>query len=403
LPFREEVVVGLATLTLRMQGLAEEELVKQLEAAPAVALDRTAARAESIEAFQAAGRAREVDLTSHDTTLALLDRRGDLSGLPLRRGKACRLTPEAAAHLDECSRSLRTKMGSADAVRELSAGEAKDNNWLKGESVAVLMQMLMAEGTAIRVELTRLLSRIDARQATEALAQLALFDLHPVVREQAIAALAARPAKDYRAALLKGFDHPWRVIADHAAEALIALKMKDAVPELIEVLERPEPGAPYRKGQGLTSYVREMVRINHFQNCLLCHPASIHERDKVRGMVPETNRPIDPQPEVYYAAAPGRAFVRADITYLKQDFSVMLEVANPGLWPARQRFDFFVRERLANATDYQKSAARQKAGPRELQRAAHYALRSLTGNDPGPSAADWKRWALSRSSIGLWF
>ena len=43
-------------------------------------------------------------------------------------------------------------------------------------------------------------------------------------------------------------------------------------------------------------------------------------------------------------------FVRADVTYLRQDFSVMQSVENPGKWPALQRFDFLVRIRPAIST-----------------------------------------------------
>ena len=53
---------------------------------------------------------------------------------------------------------------------------------------------------------------------------------------------------------------------------------------------------------------------------------------------------IDRFSSVYYSRGKGD-FVRADVTYLKQDFSVQLPVANPGQWPAEQRYDFVVRER----------------------------------------------------------
>jgi hypothetical protein len=80
---------------------------------------------------------------------------------------------------------------------------------------------------------------------------------------------------------------------------------------------------------------------------------------------------------------PQGPFVRADITYLKQDFSAMLPVTNPGLWPAEQRFDFFVRERLATERDFQKALARARAGPSDRHKAIRFALRELTGRAPG--------------------
>jgi len=84
-------------------------------------------------------------------------------------------------------------------------------------------------------------------------------------------------------------------------------------------------------------------------------------------------------------------FVRADVTYLKQDFSVVLPVADHGPWPATQRFDFLVRERAATPSDNLAAAGRHGEAATEQQRSAFFALRALTGLDPGPAVSDWKR------------
>ncbi len=44
-------------------------------------------------------------------------------------------------------------------------------------------------------------------------------------------------------------------------------------------------------------------------------------------------------------------FVRADVTYLKQDFSIAQEVIKADPWPKLQRFDFFVRTREATLAE----------------------------------------------------
>ena len=379
---------------------SEDDLVKQIKNVPALSLDRTVARAESLAAIHAARFAHQMGRTHSDTTLVMLDKRADLAGLPLRRGEACRLTPSATNHLDKGSLALRTVLATtlADPSKlstSLLVDKAKFNKWQKPEAVPALMQMLMAENEAVREVLVDQVSRIEGRPATEALAQLAVFDLNPRVREQAILALEKRPVRDYRDILLKGFDHPWPAVADHAAEAIVALKLPDAVPALLSQLDMPDPQAPYEKPGSKTKYVKELVRVNHLLNCLMCHPASTSQTDKVRGLVPPLDKPI-PTGVAYYSSPQGQ-FVRADITYLKQDFSTVLPVEKPGLWPAQQRFDFVVRERLAKPADLEAGVARKAAGPTPQQKATFFALRELTGRDPGPAVEDWKKLTLGRT------
>jgi hypothetical protein len=360
-----------------------------------VSLDRTAGRVESHAAVAAALKARAAGNKSNDVTLALVDLRPDLAGLPFRRGQACRLSPEATAHFDECATALRSLVFTPANLIGQFTTDAKRDRWLKEGSVAVLMQMLMSEAFGVREILVEQLARVKGKSATAALAQVALFDLEPRVRERAIGALAARPARDYRHTLLRAFEHPWPVIADHAAEALAALKMKDAVPDLVALLDRPDPAAPYRKPLTPLRFVKEMVRVNHLRNCLLCHPPSFASTDKIRGLVPATDQPLS---QAYYQAPNKGIFVRADITYLKQDFSRMLKVARPGKWPEVQRFDFFVRERIASERDRQASSARMNAGLHPQQHSLMFALRELTGHDPGSTVGDWKEYVFSRDA-----
>jgi hypothetical protein len=363
--------------------VGEDDLLAEAFAAPEVALDRTDAQAESAAAVRLAKRVQATVLADSDPTLALLDRRPDLAGLPLRRGNACRLTPSEAGDLDERAADLRGGTRDADALRQTLAGDgAKPGKWLQAKAVPALMQVVMAEAAPVREVLAEQLARIDGKAATAALAQLALFDLSPRVRERAIGGLAARPAKDYRGALLKGLEHPWPPVADHAAEALVALKRTEAVPDLKELLKWPDPGAPYRKAGARGSFVKDLVRVNHLRNCVLCHAPSLSRSDKVRGRVPVVGEELPPSSSRAYYSKDTGTFVRADITYLKQDFSVALPVDNPGQWPAVQRFDFFVRERQATDRDIRESASRATAGPSEQHKAIHFALRELTGRVP---------------------
>lgn len=127
--------------------------------------------------------------------------------------------------------------------------------------------------------------------------------------------------------------------------------------------------------------VREMVKINHMSNCVLCHAPSHSAEDLVRGRVPI---PGEEPPPGYYQANNG-LFVRAEITYLRQDFSVMQPVATPNKWPTHQRFDYVVRTRKAIPTEvklFKQLQADKKAGsPYPQQEAILFAIRELTRRD----------------------
>ena len=167
--------------------------------------------------------------------------------------------------------------------------------------------------------------------------------------------------------------------------------MTGIVPKLLGLLDEADPATPHPVSPGGPYVVKEMVRINHLRNCVLCHAVSVSDEDKVRGFVPSTNQPVPPAfTREYYSPKHEGHFVRADITYLQQDFSVPLTVPDPGLWPAAQRFDFMVRERPALSEEIRGAA--DKAGVMSSQQqAVAFALRELTGLDPGPAAEDWKR------------
>jgi hypothetical protein len=90
--------------------------------------------------------------------------------------------------------------------------------------VATLQQVLMPESAPHRRLLVELLDEIGDKKAVGYLAQRAVFDLSPEVRRRAVEALRKRPRHEYRPALLAGLRYPWAPAAEHAAEALLALR-----------------------------------------------------------------------------------------------------------------------------------------------------------------------------------
>src|SRR5262249_24196264 len=83
-------------------------------------------------------------------------------------------------------------------------------------------------------------------------------------------------------------------------------------------------------------------------------------------------------------------FVRADVTYLKQDFSVPQPVIKPGLWPVEQRYDYVVRTRKPTPQEQ----AALEANPNECpqKQAVLFALPELKADQtdaaaPAPAAA----------------
>ena len=255
-----------------------------------------------------------------------------------------RATPNTSLNrAEDYDPGLRREETPIDA-RDIRVNELLDKQQVQKlfseDTVSVWLQMLQADDPPVRVHLTKLLSAVKGRKAGDALARLALFDLSSEVRDAAVEALAGRPAEDYRRTLLDGFRYPWAPVADHAAAALVTLNDRSAAEALAPMLDLPDPAAPTRNDEG--KWVKaEVAKINHLRNCLLCHAPSSNSSDHVRGLVPRRDQPL---PVEYYNRSAGE-FVRADVTYLRQDFSVLETVARPGEWPAQQRFDYIVRRR----------------------------------------------------------
>src|SRR5262249_509135 len=261
-----------------------------------------------------------------------------------------------------------------------------------------------------RVEYLR---QLNSKAATVALAREALFALEPETRLCAVETLRHRSTADYTPILLDGLQYPWPPVADHAAQALMHLQRKDVVPQLVERLESADPCAPFGTtvdGKKVTA-VRELVRINHHRNCLLCHePANSRGASGIAGLVPTPGVELPaPFTTEYYDSSGSRGstiFARPDVTDLRQHCSVM----EPGAdhvafkWPQMQRFDFLVRTRVLNKQELADYRAREQANANKLSphhQAILRALRGLTGKDLGTTGAEWRA-ALSIADNAAW-
>jgi hypothetical protein len=410
-----------------------DELSRQLLAAPELDLDAR----PNTSAYLVAATRNATSPFTHAVLEPLL-KRADLHGLPLAMGADCHLGKDSAENLQVLSRRLRQHLSQsvprdgidirldASALRwRLMTGPG---GWTQEDALPTLVQMLQAEDRPVRLLLVELLANIKGRAASAALVQRALFDLAADVREAAVRALRDRPHDEYYQPLLDGLRYPWPPAADHAAEALVALEDREAIPRLAALLQESDPTAPAgrkyrpldlagmvntpkakdvrdlslvaldegRDGTRRTSLldepgdpvcsitdgppaaytVREVVRVNHLRNCLLCHAPATSQTDPVRGLVPPPGQPLPPPFSTPYYEGQNGTFVRADVTYIRQDFSVPQPVARPGNWPVFQRYDYLVRTRYPTGAELR----RPEPDTYPQREAVRWALRELAAN-----------------------
>jgi hypothetical protein len=361
---------------------SEEELLAQLEKVPELDLrardDASARLAKAFPAVKEKPTSDKAETKESDPAgplVAYLASRDDLAGLPLRLGGACRSSPEAAAMLGTISLTVRRLQATRDRMlvrgwsgkspfpgsvteevpdRDMAAALQSDRNFQRNPRVAgPLEQMLQVDRPIVRSTLVTLLAATEWEQATQALTRRAVFDPSPLIRQDAFAALLKHPPEQARPVLLAALRHPWAPAAQHAAEVLVSLNDRAAVQDLEKLLDQDEPCAPYKDKEG--KWVRkELVRVNHLRNCQLCHPLSTARTDPVRAPVPTPGKPL---PELYYDRSASGLIVRADISFIKQDFSMMHRVAKPDKWPEVQRFDYFVRTRPLTAAEIKEQEA----------------------------------------------
>lgn len=369
------------------------------------------------------GRIKEGNSKRTDGFLQdLLGQRLDLKGMPFAMGDACRLKGERSREFPvavavvrdslrragEASKQSPDRAGEQQRVaefwkqyRDANSREVASERVRHAESarVAALMQVLPAESSVMRLELVKYLEKVNHSDADKALAQMAIFSTEANVRQAALKALKPRGNREADAVLVHGLRYPLPAVATRAAEALVKLDRKDLVPELVDLLDQPDPRLPVitEIDKKKVPVVRELVRVNHNRNCLMCHAPGT-TGDQLLGLGLTTAAiPSDPpdSPSDGYRSQPSFPdnLVRIDVTYLRQDFSVMQPVANAKPWPEMQRFDFLVRTRQlteAEAKTYQEKLS-QPGQLSPYQSATLVALRELTGKDADANGKAWRR------------
>jgi hypothetical protein len=344
--------------------------------------------------------------------------RTDLIGLPFAMGDACRSKGERSKQFALAVAMVRQAMPSPannnppapekfwakyqDFCTDRDKHEAMHSLGQRESAavtrIAALTQILMPM-TEMHPGLVKYLSTIARVEATRALARLAIFSSEEEVRKAAISALSVRRERDYTEILVRGLHYPWPAVARRAAEAIAKLDRRDLLPQLIGLMEEDDPRSPVKQNVNgkEESVVRELVRVNHHRNCLLCHaPGNTGKvsKDAVTAGVPVPGQPLSPPSGGYNNSQPD-ILVRVDVTYLRQDFSAFQAVADANPWPEMQRFDFLVRTRVLSeeeATAYrEKLKLRQPGEFSPYQRAAVAALREMTGRDTEPTPAAWRR------------
>jgi hypothetical protein len=286
-------------------------------------------------------------------------------GLPLIPASRARLDVGSAATMQQLSRQLRalgfTSTSPEDSpLADKTVSEKAEILTQWGTSAhlekfrgtpATLWQMLQIEEEPLRLTMVDFLSRSPS--ASTFLAKCAIYDSSPKVRELSVKALHKRPAAGYLPTLLAGVQHPWPAARENAVQAIQKLKPSGVQSTLQKLLEESPPGVPYKDKRTGKFLVRELVRLNHRQNCLLCHEPAY---DQKSGLVqPDKN-------DGYYD---GRFFIRADVTYLRPDFSVMIDTKTKrhGL----QRYDFLIRTRPATDLEISKTKQTPEPGPPRRQ------------------------------------
>lgn len=377
---------------------------------------------------------------------ALLAHRGDLRGVPFLMGKECRSPADKAAKFAAVVRVIQREMdpsnfptrftiperlpmparasGPADAADVLPPSppptlSPREIVWRRLNSkltwaeleprippgttadeldqalVAALVQMIAPDSPIYGPGLPWRLAKIRHADATRALAKLALFSPDKTVRQAAVEGLKGRPADESAGVLMGAFQYPLPAAAERSAEALVALGRNDVLAKLVDVLDQPDPRAPAERTGG--AVVRELVRVNHLRNCALCHPPGNTPDtpgDVLQGSTPMPDRSASRSGGRYGFSESPDILVRIDMTYLRQDFSLVLPVKDAEPWPANQRFDFFVRTRDVTsdeAAECRRQLQEQvKTAGQPYHRAALTALRGLTGRDAGTSPEAWR-------------
>jgi hypothetical protein len=370
---------------------------------------------------------------------ALIKHRTDVRGLPFAMGDSCRLTAEESRLFKAELERLRPAMANPAAMAQNLPNASATNEpiWMVKARIAALVQVVEPEGPELGRQMVKYLASLSHIDATRALARIAISAEDDEMRSKAVDALAVRRDADYDEILINGLNYPFPAVAERSKDAIVKMKRLDLAPKLVAMLDRPDPRAPQTKEiDGKTvPVVRELVRVNHLKNCLLCHSPAKVESLAAMGLPPGPIKgdsksgdasiaprsgpvavqtalvapiplPGQPVPTLsqggYGQSSLTDTLVAFDVTYLRQDFSVKLPVANAQPWPDRQRFDFLVRTRQLTEKDaeaYRELVCPAAGELTPYQRIAVAGLRQLTGRDAGANANAWQRILAEMRSV----
>jgi hypothetical protein len=405
-------------LAKRIDERSTEELELELLAARELTLDVPGGQDVAGELLTHAKNMQQIGQPYTGTAVVIRDRE-DLAGLPFRIGSDAILVREKAEVLEGFSLHLRkaiqdsTSKNNHDKTTatqpdieslhkhlnsriKVNIQKRLEKQFVSADAVSCIQQILQTEKPGLRRMACELLNEIDVPEATEALVSWAVFDIDAGNRAAAVDALRKRDRNQVSQLLVRFIRYPWPRAVEHAAEALVALNFREAIPQLVAAYNQLDPDAPFRvdlPDQPADTYRREIVRVNHLRNCLMCHAPSLAISDLVRGAVPDPRQPLQPSSTPAYYI--GERVIKADTTYLRQDFSVFQPVENHGPWPKNQRYDYFVALTRLNSQPIQPAATASTLGstsPAEkvspYREAIRFAIAELSQRDPD-NDAEW--------------
>ncbi len=252
------------------------------------------------------------------------------------------------------------------------------NRFQDSSAIPGLVQIMQGCGASARLAIVEWLAGFRTPTSSTALAKRAVFDPSPDVRRASIAALSDRDPTEFRSVLINGLRHVWAPAAQHASVALVAVNDQEARTDLIDLAYAPNPQSPQRDLDG-NWFVHQLTRVSHLRNCLLCHAPSVEHigfraaEDRLDAIVRTPGQRI----LLYSGRNTSAESVRADITYLRQDFSVRHEVDEPAHWPRLQRFDYFVRTKRISEMDARSLQRLYRSRDYPQRRAVLFALQQL--------------------------
>jgi hypothetical protein len=251
-----------------------------------------------------------------------------------------------------------------------------------------------------RLNLVQILQSLPDERVSPRLAHVAVFAPESEVREAAVASLLVRRSGAYEYVLVRNLTHPLPQIVQNAADALIKLQVED--PYYLEPIARLlkyEEVRDFGTAEEPVRSVKEVVKLNHLRNCMLCHPPSSQAHfsndNALNANVPNPREKLSTPMQISggYGAADLAQAIRFDVSYLRPDFSLTLPVdekTHAGVWPDRQRFDFLVRRRRLTSAEYKAyEKSRPFLPPNATRAAALHILRELTGYDDEPDVDRW--------------